>query len=478
MTKTDNPFIARTVMVTAEGVGYEIADKSRRRRSYNFVTGISASADRHLNKLTLAQLRERCRMYDRESSLFTGMIQRGIDNIVGSNFDFVPRTNDKELDKKAKDYITAKMDKRNCDVSETRHFKDLLATTLRSIWNDGDNLWTKRTDGRVLIFEADQVETDTEFPGVRIVMGVELGDYNQPLAYYVKPRQTQGDSGMLKNQNLKAIRIPANDAFLPAWRTRFNQTRGVPYFATILSFFDRTNNYLDYESLAAESGAMSGFKITKKGEYEPPATTGDFGNTDADTSEYFPQKQKLEPGFTFEGAIGEDMSMIASNRPGSSFEPYIVMCCRIIGAGIGLPLELMMLDFSKTNYSSARASMGEARRMFRSWQNFLELEVCMPWYRWQISRGIASGALPPRAELFLARCQWPAWDYIDPVKEAQGNLMAVSGANKSISECIRERGGEPQEVFAELAEDLLKIKELGIVLPGTNVTINTNYNQE
>ena len=43
---------------------------------------------------------------------------------------------------------------------------------------------------------------------------------------------------------------------------------------------------------------------------------------------------------------------------------------RHIGTGLNIPLELLMKDFSKTNYSSARAALIEAWRFFngrRSW---------------------------------------------------------------------------------------------------------------
>ena len=100
--------------------------------------------------------------------------------------------------------------------------------------------------------------------------------------------------------------------------------------------------------------------------------------------------------------------------------------------------------------------------MFRTWQRFAEGQLCRPWYRWQIARAIAAGTLPARAELFSIRCQWPAWEYIDPVKEANGNKIAIGTRTKSISQCIRETGGEPAEVFAEIAADRKKLKELGI----------------
>ena len=153
--------------------------------------------------------------------------------------------------------------------------------------------------------------------------------------------------------------------------------------------------------------------------------------------------------------------MFGSERPGNNFDPFVVMCARIIGVAVGYPLELIMLDFSRTNYSSARASMGEARRGFRRWQRWLQTNVAIPWYKWQIARGIASGAIPANKNAFKVRCQWPGWNYIDPKKSAEANAIDVAGGRKSNSECIRERGGDPDEVFAEIASDRKKNEVLG-----------------
>jgi len=116
--------------------------------------------------------------------------------------------------------------------------------------------------------------------------------------------------------------------------------------------------------------------------------------------------------------------------------------------------------------------------MFRIWQRHCSDYTCKPWYRWQISRGMAFGELPARPEAFKVRCQWPAWEYIDPVKEAKGNAIAISTITKTPSECIRERGGEPSEVFAEYAEDLNRIRELGVKLPTVHLEVDESEGED
>ena len=445
----------------ASGVGYEITVSSRTRRALSIISGLAAGADRHQDSHTLGRLREICRMHDRQSALFSGLLDRAVSNIFGASFDFIPATGDRDMNEVAKRYITRRMEARFADAAGERDLPEIAAASLRAVWNDGDILHAMRKDGSLATFEADQVVTPSGYSseaGRRIVMGVELDDNNRHLGYRVKVRKTSNDTGMVRRDG-GSERIPKRFALFSAYRKRFGQTRGVPFLAAALGIFDRTSNYLDYEQLAAEGNAMLGFKIKK----EPSGVDLDgVEDNEYASSDTFEKIQKMEPFEVFDLAPGEDVDMIGSQRPGSNFEPYIITCCRIIGVAVGFPLELMLLDFSRTNYSSARASLGEGRRMFRMWQRFSGRTLCEPWYRWQIARGIATGELPADGRLFGVRCQWPAWEYIDPYKEAMGNKVALENRTKSISECIRERGGEPSEVFAEIAEDKKTLETLGV----------------
>jgi lambda family phage portal protein len=444
------------------------------------MSGLMASADRHLTKTNLGQLREICRMHDRQSALMSGLLDRALDNIFGDNFDFIPASGDVELDKLTKQYITNKMSAERASASGENDFIDIARTSLRAVWTDGDVLLAKRPDGTLLPFEADQVETPSgrsaagpqapRAPGggaggngdKRIVLGVELNNVNKHIAYYIKPRPSRGDSGMVR-LDAGSQRIIRRDVIFPAYRKRHNQTRGVPFLAAALGTYDRTDNWLDNESLTAEGNAMLGWKIKK----EPAADAmgGVADNEDTSTNTTFEQVQKMQPFQVFELAMGEDLEMIGSNRPGSNFEPYLVTCCRVIGVAVGMPLELFMLDFSKTNYSSARASLGEARRGFRVWQRFAQNKICLPWFQWQISRGIASGELPAKSEIYRVRFQWPRWEYLDPAKSAKGNETDMGNMVKSPQECIREQGWEPAEVADEIAEWQRMLDERGIKKP-------------
>jgi capsid protein len=54
---------------------------------------------------------------------------------------------------------------------------------------------------------------------------------------------------------------------------------------------------------------------------------------------------------------GDKVSPFTPSRPNSGYGQFVENVLRHIGAGLNIPFELLMKDFSKTNYSSARAAL-------------------------------------------------------------------------------------------------------------------------
>ena len=131
-----------------EGVGYDVTLPDRTRRAFATIAGLMASADRHLSNSTLGKLREMCRAHDRQSGIFSGMLDTACDNIWGSRFGFIPATDDNDLDKKIEDYIGLRMEKRYADAAGVRNFARIGADTTRALWTDGDILHAKSLTAR------------------------------------------------------------------------------------------------------------------------------------------------------------------------------------------------------------------------------------------------------------------------------------------------------------------------------------------
>ena len=61
-------------------------------------------------------------------------------------------------------------------------------------------------------------------------------------------------------------------------------------------------------------------------------------------------------------------------------------------------------------------------------------------------------------------CEWlpPKFDYVDPMKDVQAEIMAIGAGLKSRSQAISERGYDAEQVDAEIAADRERANGLGL----------------
>jgi len=438
------------------GVGMDVAKTGRTHRQFAYISGVTASADRQMSMTNLGKLRELCRAHDRNSALISGILNRALDNIFGDSFSFVPNTKDADLNSAAKAYIERRMKADACDAAGVSDFLTMCRTSIRGVWNDGDSMLVFRPDGSMIPFEADQIVNPSGRPAgpdSTIVMGVEMNRLGRPLKYHVSQRPESG-----KRTTTKTV-SPSNVLF-PAYRTRHGQTRGWSYLGACMSIFERLDGFIDWETFAAELNARATMKITRQLSEETP--DGTETNKDTDTNSTFSKVEKMEGGEVFDLLDGEDIAFVESARPGPEFSNYITTVARIVGAAVGFPLELLMLDFSKTSWSSGRLGMEEARRTFRYWQRFAGVTITEPWYDRQIRRGIATGELAADERLFNHTTHWATWPYIQPLQAAQANQIQIANRTKTRSEVIREQNKTPEEVFDESEAEEKDLARRGI----------------
>jgi lambda family phage portal protein len=455
----------RRAAVRAYLDGYDVTRPGRTRRTYR---GGGGGADEHLDRRTLWQLRELCRKHDRDSALMGGLLDTMAGQIVGDALQFVPSTDDADWNRRASDYILSRMDPEAFDYRGEVDYRQGLRLCLRALWTDGDILQVPLTDGRVQTWEAH--ELGSPWVSRRITNGIERSDEGPTVAYHVVRKGRRSTRGYVHStDDLK--RIDARGCYFLANRYRYNQTRGVPHLARCLEVYDRLDNYIDSETIAAELGAKLGFQITRNPE-RIEALPGQSEQTDPGRSgnsvTTFDFLQRMEPGMILDLEMGEEVKNIGGWRPNQTFEAYMLAVCRLMAVATGIPLEMFLLDFTKTNWHSTKASFSIAHRNFKVWQRTLELFHCRRWYRWQIARAIASGDLdvPATPDPYKHRIQWPAWPWLDLEKEMKGQILACLGlSSKSVSEVIRERGGEPAEVFDEIARERQTMEEMNILPP-------------
>jgi capsid protein len=273
--------------------------------------------------------------------------------------------------------------------------------------------------------------------------------------YWVARQRARGSRGWTDPRGAEFV--PADQADLLSQKRRFSQSRGTPALTAAMGILDKLDSYIDAETLAAEMQADWAWFIKRDPaapDFLPGTDTQTDGNAPATGSNTtYDKLLRHEPGMVYDGTPGEELNLLESKRPSQQFEPYIVIVCRIVGASIGLPLELLLLDFSRVNYTSGRMGMLQAVRRFRWQQRFVTERMWQPYYRRLIARAIARRELPARSELFRSIAVLPQWPWTDPFKDAAANRLRVEDSECGVSDVIRERGGDPAQVRAGILED-------------------------
>jgi lambda family phage portal protein len=165
---------------------------------------------------------------------------------------------------------------------------------------------------------------------------------------------------------------------------------------------------------------------------------------------------------------GDKFTGFDPKRPNPAFGQFLENAFRIIAVALDMPYELLLKDFSKTNYSSARASMLEAWRAFYRRRDRFAAGFMDPVY-WLFLEEQANAGLIDAPDLYENRraysaCRWvgPGKGWVDPVKEAQAAILRIRSGLSTLEDECAEQGRYWIEVLEQLAREQDVIAELGL----------------
>jgi len=303
--------------------------------------------------------------------------------------------------------------------------------------------------------------------------GVEYNEKGQVIGYYIK-KTHPGDYGFGTRPVDDYVRIPAwndlgrrNVLHLFPYR-RPGQSRGMPFFAPAMDLFKHLADYIEGELVAMKVASYFAVFITTENPYD--AAQGRYSRTDG-TGTSYKQIEGLEQGAVEYLAPGQKIEFPKHDRPGLNFEPFVERVLRGIGASLGLPYEMLTKDFSKTNYSSARAALIEAVKFFGFWQAWLGKRLCQPVWESLMEEAWIRDELPARDFLEwkpeFCRARWiaPGRPWVDPLKEAQASREGMAINVTTLADECAAQGADWEEVLEQRARENAKMKELGLQPP-------------
>lgn len=362
---------------------------------------------------------------------------------------------------------------KNADAANIMTFDEIQLMAMTKVIEDGEVIaiptWADepwRRYGRVIeLIEADRLASPSNEK--ELVHGIKVGKRGQPLAYHIR----KPDSPFSRiNTDFNVIN--ARDALgrpklLHIYAAkRPGQLRGIPFFAPVLTYFKDLADYLEAEVIAARVAACLAVFITKT----DPMGLAIANATGSQTSASGGQEriQSIEPGLVGYLAPNEGIHVVDPKRPGDAFPAFIESMLRIIGASLGLPYELIAKDFSKTNYSSARAALLEGRRMFKTWRTWFAGRMCQPIYELVMEEAFLRGDF--EAEDFYGmrhewcRAQWigGGWGWVDPVKEIEASQKAIDYGLSTMAEEAAAQGRDWEEILEQRKREQDKIAEIDV----------------
>jgi lambda family phage portal protein len=253
------------------------------------------------------------------------------------------------------------------------------------------------------------------------------------------------------------------------------QVRGFPHFAPVLKYFKNLADSLDAEVVAQKVAACLSAVITRTNTDIPTfsavSSAGSPSPSSSTSSDQ--QKIKLEPGMVPTLGIGEDIRIIDFKKGGETFDVFLTKVLRILGNAFGLPYELLLRDFSKTNYSSARASLLEAWRVFSYWRPWLTRKFCQPVRELVLEEAMLKGRFEVRRRDFYVRqaeyCRavWigPGRGWVDPVKEIVAAKLEEDYDYTTLADQCAAQGRDWEDVLRQKAREHKRRVALGLPIP-------------
>jgi capsid protein len=427
--------------------GYRAGETSRLRPRIRDVAPSGSNADYHYrNANKFYYMMELARHLDRQDPIFGALISRWLTIVLNGGLNLQMETGIDEID----DYLEERFEK-DCDKpdrihSEREHnFRTIEKSVLRSVGVDGDQVIVPRSNRRIQLFEAHRLRSST---GTQrdVVHGVEQNEEGERTFYWLT-RNDLGFEPTIKYTDIS--RVAARDQYdqRQVWHIyhpkRLSQRRGVTLAAPIsdpLGILDDVQFAKLIQQQAASAVALV-HQFAKDTTPKPPSIHGEQ-LIESTAGGYRKVLEGLGVGLEIWGQPGETIQGFSPNIPNPEYFMHVTMILTIISMNVGIPLQVLLMDPTKTNFSGWRGALDMARESAEDWQTWYSGAFHKPWWSWNIRSRLATddklremfrkndfdfaNPYSEANERFFEHC-WRAkpWRYIQPKEDISTRLMEV-----------------------------------------------------
>ena len=391
-------------------------------------------------------------------------------NVIGTGI--VPRFfNVKEPTKaaRARELWQAWAETRACDAEGRHNFYGLQRLAMDTISEAGSCLLRVRPrlgrddlplPAQLQLLEPDHLDkTKDRFrigrAGDLVTNGVAFDADNNRLGYWLY-KQHPGDQ--FATNAFESFFAPADRVAHVFWEDRKGQVDGVPWSSACLI---KARDFADYDDaqLLRQKLAAAFVAFLKDQSPDETFTLPGQGANVADSSAF--GVDELSPGAFEKLPPGKDV--VFSTPPSvTGYREFSTGQLRQIAMGFGIAYESLSGDFSQVNFASGRMSLLREADNVDEWRwQMIVPHLCEPVIDWFLEAAAIAGE-----DLEGTSVRWtaPRRRMINPTEETNSAKASIRAGFQSISETIREQGGDPRETLEELAGDLEMLDELGLVL--------------
>lgn len=367
---------------------------------------------------------------------------------------------------------------RHCDAGHTQSWAEMQRLAVKTMAIDGEAfIMMYRNSAFKYGFALQLIDPEyidllfeRTLPGGNyILQGIEYNSFNAPIAYHVyQPAAGDAYATYAPTGAGKHVRISAQNMLHIFNPFRVDQRRGIPMTATALEPLKMLNGYMEAAVVAARVGAATmGVLSTIGGEEE---TLSDHKANDGQLS------FDAEPGTFRQLPNGVKLETFKPEYPAAAFQPFVKTALRQIASALGISYTSLSNDIESVNYSSIRQDSLQDRELYRVLTDSFITQCIKPiyhaWLETQLLRGTLNLPVGKGSKQLLIG----EWDRycpvrfsprpffsIDPQKDATAHALQIDQGIRSRSDVIRhDFGQEPDDVWAEIAQENAKMKALGL----------------
>lgn len=330
-------------------------------------------------------------------------------------------------------------------------------------------MWRPERGGRyatcVLMVDPERVSNPNGAPDFgNLRGGIEFSDIGEPLAYHV--RQAHPGDWCQAQKQMAWERVPRTTSwgrplFIHGFEgEREGQSRAMSPFAALVPLMRMIAKYAQLELNNAAANAMFAAFLSSNlpiGDANSQFTPQSSTFADKRLDHYMAHPPTLNGVRIPVLQIGDEIKINAQPRPHTAFPAFLTAFLQRVAAARGISYEQLAMDWSRTNYSSARAALNEVwRTISRLFAQFSE-QLLDPVRYCAVEEAFDRGYVvaPPLAPDFwempaaYLNGRWigPGRGYVDPTKEAEAANMRIDGLLSTLQDEAAEQGDDWEELL-------------------------------